>query len=311
MRLLVIGDPEGRIRPETIGKLSSSYSPDLTVITGDLYSSPLTEHRFLRNRVLPAERLTEDLTGKKIVVYGNKDLNPDYYGLTAPKNMICTHKIYDEFELNGLKLAILNGSNVVEVGFSKKAEELAGEMRKILKKQKKKRISELEEKDVAHLKEKYGLTFSLVYTYPFTTNFKHLGKTDAKILATHTPPKLDKAELVEGIFPDYAVFKKTQEGIVPAHPKEKGAIKKHVGIDEISEFIRKSKNLKLVLCGHIHEASGLAVYGKTLVANPGSRAAYINKKGTLPHLLIETEDFTEIKYKLVNWDGISEGEITI
>ena len=67
-------------------------------------------------------------------------------------------------------------------------------------------------------------------------------ETSPDILLIHQPPYNTAADMVMGL--------------------------KHVGSPAVRAFIDKKKPL-LCLCGHIHESSGSAFYGKTLVVNPG------------------------------------------
>jgi Icc-related predicted phosphoesterase len=86
---------------------------------------------------------------------------------------------------------------------------------------------------------------------------------------------------------------------------------KHVGLEAIREFVEENE-FKLVICGHIHEGSGLALYKKTLIVNPGSKRAFINKKKVLPFLLLETdEELSFFRWLLYNWNGKFEGEIEV
>jgi uncharacterized protein len=62
------------------------------------------------------------------------------------------------------------------------------------------------------------------------------------ILLIHQPPYNTAADMVMGI--------------------------KHVGSPAVRSFIDRIKP-SLCLCGHIHESSGSALYGRTLVVNPG------------------------------------------
>jgi uncharacterized protein len=67
-------------------------------------------------------------------------------------------------------------------------------------------------------------------------------ETSPDILLIHQPPYNTAADMVMGI--------------------------KHVGSPAVRSFIDRKKPA-LCLCGHIHESSGSAYYGKTLVVNPG------------------------------------------
>ncbi|MCD6478149.1 MAG: metallophosphoesterase family protein, partial [Candidatus Aenigmarchaeota archaeon] len=127
------------------------------------------------------------------------------------------------------------------------------------------------------------------------------------ILFTHTPPDMSNSDLVVGNFPDMAVFKREMdggiEGIGPAYENEEGAIKSHVGNKDVRNLIKRSK-MKVVFCGHIHEGSGAAYLKNTLVINPGSKAAYRNKRKVTPFVLLTIDkDFSEAKFLLRSWKG--------
>ena len=73
-------------------------------------------------------------------------------------------------------------------------------------------------------------------------SFLEKTETLPDILLIHQPPYNTAADMVMGL--------------------------KHVGSPAVRSFIDRSQP-SLCLCGHIHESSGSAIYGKTLVVNPG------------------------------------------
>ena len=332
VRFLVIGDPEGRLRYPSVKKLAERYLKrgDFLIFTGDWFSNPLTEYyAFKRGEAFPEKKTLWDLNEKYkiILIYGNKDLQSRFFGLdgkrSREKNIFCVEDFYGEKKIRGLDFCWLNGSNVVEGGFCKRSGEAMKEAEKILKRYERRlrrsgykrriRLKDLPEEELKPLREKYGWVFRVVEEYPYATDYSWLkGKrSDARVLLSHSPPLLEGAEVVAGSFPDVAVFREEGTGIRPCFPDEKGAKKKHVGLKPVSDFV-KENDFRLVICGHIHEGSGIALYENALVVNPGSKRAYINERKVLPFSLIETDgELSVFRYLIYNWDGRFEGKIEI
>jgi Icc-related predicted phosphoesterase len=59
-----------------------------------------------------------------------------------------------------------------------------------------------------------------------------------------------------------------------------------------------------VLCGHIHEGSGISLIKETntLVVNPGSVAAFQNKEKVTPYALIKVKE-REVEVFIKSWLG--------
>jgi len=75
--------------------------------------------------------------------------------------------------------------------------------------------------------------------YQSASNPKHL------VLVTHLPPRNTKVDVTRG--------------------------GRHIGSKSVRMFVEKRKPI-LVLCGHVHESSGVDKIGKTTVVNPGPAA---------------------------------------
>jgi len=82
--------------------------------------------------------------------------------------------------------------------------------------------------------------------------------------------------------------------ILVSHHPPKGAVDKtflgiRAGLNELREFIKKYSP-RLHLCGHIHEARGKGLLGKTIVVNPGPL-----QKGYYAIIEIDNEIKVELK----------------
>ena len=78
------------------------------------------------------------------------------------------------------------------------------------------------------------------------------------ILVSHNPPVAEKIDSFDGVH--------------------------HAGSQKFTDFIKENKPLA-VLCGHIHEGTGIEKIGETVVINPGS----LGEKGTYAWLVVEKD----------------------
>ncbi|MEO2154744.1 MAG: metallophosphoesterase family protein [Nanoarchaeota archaeon] len=149
----------------------------------------------------------------------------------------------------------------------------------------------------------------IIFNYTFKyKNYKELNKlkTNSKVLFTHHPPYLKEKETIFGWKPDRAYIIKNKFSIVPALPDEEKARAIDSGDKNIRKFIENNK-FKVVFCGHIHEGAGIAKIKDTLIINPGSIAAFQNKKKVLPFSFVELKNDKAYIY-FNSWTGEFEKE---
>lgn len=91
------------------------------------------------------------------------------------------------------------------------------------------------------------------------------------ILISHNPPVADKLDSFDGVH--------------------------HAGSQKFTDFINKNQPLA-VICGHIHEGTGIEKMGETVVINPGS----LGEKGTYVWLEVEKsgDDWKVVSTELCN-----------
>lgn len=327
-KFLVIGDTEGRVRSSSIAKLAERFlqKGDFIILTGDYFSNQLTELYFFKTGVAFPEKSTIGNLYQKykvVTAYGNKDLQSKIFSFDKVRSrlgIVSVEDFYGEREVGDLKFCFVNGSNVTNINFSKKAELMKTDIDVLLAKYERLlkgnykgrlRLRDLPDDEIQKLREKYGETFKIAFDYPYISNYLWLEskQSDADILLTHSPPLLsEKAKILAGYSPDTAVFKEVGKGVEPTHPKENGAKKMHVGLPQIEDFCKRG-GFKIVFCGHIHEASGIALYGSMLIVNAGSKLAKMNIQNILPFVLLEVDkNFTKFKCMLYNWDGTTKVE---
>ena len=250
-----------------------------------------------------------------VFVYGNKDIRPSVLRLSKERlrrkleNWYFVQELKGEIKEHGFY--VLNGNYLIYTGNSTLEEVL--DYIKELKEKYCVRTSlwkanrKIKSKIVDSVKERFGkrrcdLLFGL-----YLTTFRGLTrvKTNANILLTHTPPYLKNSKLLFGNYPDYAIYKreKGDTGVAPAYEDDPEAIKENVGERSITKFILKN-NFDLVLCGHIHEGSGISLIKETntLVVNPGSVAAFQNKEKVTPYALIKVKE-REVEVFIKSWLG--------
>lgn len=321
MKFLIFGDPEGRIRYPEVVKLTNKFlqKNDFIIFTGDYFSNQLTPYKYFKQgRLFPEMSLFQHLYRKFkiILIFGNKDLRSELIGLNKKrekfnKNIILVERFHGKVS-GEFSFFFLNGSDLTNVDISKKARKLSKRINNALKRCGKTRLIELPAEEIEKLRKGYEFEFKLIYDLPYLTDFRFLSKLKERefdILLTHTPPYMKNSEIICGNTPDLAIFKRDESGIHPVNEKEKRCRKRNVGNREIREFVKKSKS-KLVICCHIHEASGIAYLKDKIVINPGSKAALENRKNILPFCVVEcNRELTKFKFFLRNWEGISRGEI--
>ena len=126
-------------------------------------------------------------------------------------------------------------------------------------------------------------------------------KTKSEILFTHHPPLLKDEENVFGYNPDNTWITIKGVFLYPAYPDDPEAKKVSAGDKNIRGFIEKN-DFKIVFTGHIHEGSGIAKINNTIVINPGSLEAYINKDKVLSYVLAEIKE-KSVKVHFKSWVG--------
>lgn len=322
MRILAIGDPEGKIRYNEVKLLAERYlkEGDYIIFLGDYFSSPYTEYfRYLKGIAFPERSIFKDLNKKYkiILVYGNKDVKSSVFNLDKKKkdyNIFSIEDYFGELEIDNFKFVFINGSNLVNFT-GRIGAKISREIDNLKKKYNKVRLVDLPSEAHEYLEKKYGTFYRIFVKYTYATSFSFLENYKNKkydFLLTHTPPFLEGAELISGEYPDIAIYKEDGfGGIQPASPRDKDAKRSHVGHKKIREFIENNK-VKIIICGHIHEGSGIAIYKNTLVLNPGSKAVYFMKNKVLPYIVLEfDEDLKNIRYIHRDIFNLKEGEINL
>jgi len=93
-----------------------------------------------------------------------------------------------------------------------------------------------------------------------------------------TPIEFTEADIEQFLLETYELVKDCRTVILFSHvpPKDTAvdiiSIGAHVGSQSLREFILNHSKLKLVVCGHIHEAKGVDSLGETLIVNHGMGA---------------------------------------
>jgi len=327
MRFLVFGDPEGKVRYGEVARLANKFlgKGDWIIFMGDYFSNQLTAYKYFRQgRLFPESSVFRDLYKrfKVVLVFGNKDLQSRFFDLHERRERFHENLILVE-DFHGkvpgeINLFFLNGSNLTNVDISRRAKRLVRRIGTSIEKYRKKRgvqslrLVDLPKEEVNRIRRGYAFEFKLIYDYPYLTNFdflKDLRERDFDILLTHTPPLMKGSELVMGNYPDLALYKEVRGGVCPARREGKKVKKGNVGDERVLKFVKRTR-CKLVICGHIHEASGVAYLKDKLIINPGSKIAFSNRKKILPFTLIETDqDLTRFRILLRNWSGTYEKEV--
>lgn len=271
MKMLVIGDPEGLVKYREVKALSNKYlsKGDWIIFTGDYYESPWEEYRMYSKRILfPEKRYFRELHRKYriFLIQGNKDVRSVIFKLDKRRSRLKSIITIEKDYGMYKDIGIINGSN-------------------------------LRPADAP-----IGMTY--------IQDFKTVNLNNPTIILSHTPPltkELFRSRHV-GMPPDLALYRVIKKGntryIRPAKSK-RNAKQKNTGNRYLRKIIKKYKP-RLVICGHIHEASGIGFIKKTVVVNPGSKAAYVNRKKVLPYALIETKDMSKFKITIKNWNGTIE-----
>ena len=333
MKFLVFGDPEGVLQKRRLAvqKTIKKHPADYVIFLGDYftwtYRYYLKLQQYLKTKNF-FDLFPESFTVKEILsqysyvfVYGNKDMRPEVLRLRKEKErkkLNNFHLVFDKYGESS-EFFIINGSNVCPLPpgnrsyiaklFSKALEEIHMIREKYSGKNRKELI-----KMIQHiLREKYPLIYKLRrYAYCYPLRFASKIVTRKEILLTHTPPYLANQELVFGVYPDEAIFKKSEDGrIGPAYPNEPDATRSNVGSKEILKAVLEN-NFSLVFSGHIHEGSGIARIKETntIVINPGSVAAYVNKDKTIPYCYVNLKE-REIKIHFKGLFGEKDLSLTL
>ncbi len=309
MHILAFGDPEGILqrRRRTVQKIIEKFSPEYVIFLGDYYSWNLPYYLKLKNYLksgdfydlFPEAKIIKDIKNKFnfVFVYGNKDVRPEVLRLRREKERLKPENFYFILDKYGEveEFFVINGSDILPFPektsnpLYKQFEEFDNEIKKLKEKYKVRRLKSIPKEELKKLRNKYKLPFLLLnYSYFYSLRFASRLRTNKEILLTHTPPYLKGEELIEGVYPDEAIYKVLHNGITPADPQDPEAIKENVGNKYISRFILKN-NIKLVFCGHIHEGSGIARIRETntVVINPGSVSAFVNKERIIPYVFVK------------------------
>lgn len=333
MKILVFGDPEGILqrKKKFIKKILEKSNPDLVIFLGDYYSTQrIYYNKLLRYKItkslfdlFPESILVKSIENlyKYVFVFGNKDIKSSLLGLhteRAKKKLDNWYFIQENYgEINDIGTFILNGSYVINVD-----EKLNKAYNYILELKEKYNVKSLLMKAKKHVrikiinefKQKFGKRYFDLIFGCYLTNFENIDKIKTKyeILLTHTPPNLKNSKLIFGNYPDLAIYKKEKgTGIVPVYEKDSEAIKENVGEEKITRFILRN-NFRLVLCGRVHEGSGIAIIKKsnTIVINPGSIAAFQNKDKIIPYVILNLKE-TNIDIYINSWLGRKEIKLNI
>lgn len=254
MRILIVGDPHGKI-PKRIPK-----NLDLILITGDFGKANFVRQRFFDNMIRERKGFKKlEFTAKDCKISYMEIFNSSLDVLRYLSKFSPTYSI-----LGNVGMDMIYDSNIrlEEKKYNISLPSLRRNIKKIdnfhLVRNRVRiinglRIGFLEYfKDVCWYKE-YGIKDNeqIKKAKKETKKIKNILRNfnDLDILVCHQPP--------------YGFLDKTNN---PSAPKEwKG---KHAGSKVILDWIRKEKP-RYVFCGHIHEAKGKTKIGKTKIFNVG------------------------------------------
>lgn len=105
-------------------------------------------------------------------------------------------------------------------------------------------------------------------------NINFIGIGGSSPCPFYTPFELTEAEIASVLEQSFSICKTKQKTVLVSHSPPKNTwvdiafTGDHVGSSSITKFIEEKKPI-LVLCGHIHEATGIDRINDTIVVNPG------------------------------------------
>ncbi len=90
-----------------------------------------------------------------------------------------------------------------------------------------------------------------------------------------TPFEISEEEIKSLLEKGYAQCANARVKVMVTHSPPYGILDRifsgqHVGSKAIREFLEEKRDINYLICGHIHEASGVERFGNTLVINPGT-----------------------------------------
>lgn len=265
MRILVIGDPHGKL-PIRLSKIIKKNKIKIIVITGDLGRADLARKISIENLL----RVKKGLNKKEYTPKQEKEIYMEIYNSTinlireiskfVPVYSILGNvwpndsKIKKEEKRLGMKIPYL----VREIKKQKNFNVVKNTIRN---------INGIKIGFLEHFKDEFWVRNFKLGDYKNELNnakketFKNkkilqkFGKNNVEILVCHAPPYgyLDKVSGKYGA--------------------PKSWYGKHAGSKIILEYVKKYQP-KYVLCGHIHEGRGRAKIGKTIVINAGCCGDY-------------------------------------
>jgi Icc-related predicted phosphoesterase len=256
MKILVIGDPHGNLK--NIKKISMK-DIDLILITGDLGKADLARKRYFEN----IERRKRGLDELEETIKDIKKIHLEVYNSTINLLKYLT-KFAPVYSILG------NVGTSTDVETKKENEKLGIRLPYFRKNMKRIKDFNLVRNNIRNIN---GVRIGFLEYFIDVNWVKDFKPSEFKIELKNAKKETDKAKRILKNFneldilvchqPPYGVLDKVKNKFAP-----KNWYGKKAGSKLILDYI-KSKKLRYVFCGHIHEAKGKIKLGETIVINVG------------------------------------------
>lgn len=259
MRILIVGDPHGDLK--AIKKIPVKGA-DLILIPGDLAKADLARKRFFEN----AKRKEKGLPSLEEDIPFVKKSHMEMYD-SSIKILKYLSSFAPVYTILGNASLLDSDTKVNEKKFGIRLPYLEKAIKKM------RNVSLLKDKSVQIKNIKIvGLDYFVDSSWCKEFNIedkKELQKSKKETARVKAVlKKFGNLEILLCHQPPYGILDKVNFSGAP-----KSWIGKHAGSKVILDYVKKKKP-KYVFCGHIHEARGVGIVGKTIIYNLGCCGGY-------------------------------------